>query len=78
MLGQSLLARARARERKLLLRKRDAGDAPAAELGEIERKPAPAAADVEHALSGVDQKLRREMPLLGELGVVERLVRVSK
>ena len=46
-----------------------------ANLGEIERKPAPAAADVEHRGAGlVDAKLGREVALLGELGIVERLV----
>ena len=63
-----------ARDCELFLRQRDAGDPRAAVFGEIERKPAPAGADVEHALAGLDQQLGREMALLGELGVVERLV----
>ena len=70
---QSLFGRALARARVLLLRERDAGDVRAAELGQIERKPAPAAADVEHALVPRDEQLGREMTLLGELGIVERL-----
>jgi hypothetical protein len=73
LLRHSFFARARPRERKLLLRKRDAGNARPAELGKIERKPAPAAADVEHAPVLRHEKLRRKMPFLGELGVVERL-----
>src|SRR5712691_3567559 len=58
----------------LLLRQRDADDVRAAMLGEIERKPAPAAADFEHAPARRDQELRREVAFLGELGVIERLV----
>src|SRR5207249_486546 len=71
--GQPFFLRAGARESVLLLRQRDPGDARAAMLGEIERKPTPAAADVEHALVRRDQELGREMAFLGELGVVERL-----
>ena len=41
---------------------------------EVERKAAPAAADVEHPLAGRGQELGREMAFLGELGIVERLV----
>ena len=37
--------------RVLLLRQRHASDLGAGDLGEIEREPAPAAADVEHALA---------------------------
>ena len=43
-------------------------------FGEVKRKAAPAAADVEHALAGRCQELGREMALLGELGIVERLI----
>ncbi len=75
LVRQSLFRGTNARARKLLLRQRDAGDARAAQLGEIERKSAPAASDIEHALAGRDEKLGCEMSLLGELGVVERLVR---
>ena len=58
----------------LLLRQRDAGDVGAGDLGEIEPEPAPAAADVEHASDRArSQQLGGEMPLLGELRVVERL-----
>src|SRR5258705_9597659 len=48
--GQSLFGSANACKRMLLLRERYAGDARAAEFGEIERKATPTAADVEHAL----------------------------
>src|SRR5262249_59495241 len=48
LLGESLLGRAHACKRKLSLRQRDASHARAAKLGEIECKPAPTAADVEH------------------------------
>ena len=58
----------------MFLRQRDAGDLRAGNLGEIERKAAPAAADVEHRGAGLEAQLGGEMPLLGELGVVERLV----
>ena len=34
-------------------------------LGEIEPEPAPAGADVEHALAGLDRELGREVALLG-------------
>ncbi len=48
---------------------------PRCGLGEVERKPAPAASNIEHALAGGDQKLGRQMAFLGKLGIVERLVR---
>jgi hypothetical protein len=41
-------------------------------LREIEREPAPAAADVEHARPRRESQLGGEVTLLGELGVVER------
>ncbi len=59
----------------LLLRERDTGHIDAADFGEIESKPAPAAADVEYALVGFDRQLGRHMALLGQLGVIERLFR---
>src|SRR5712691_1906770 len=64
--GQSSFGRAHLREGMLLLRERDAGHACAAELAEIERKTAPAAADIEHVLIRREQKLSREVALLGE------------
>ena len=40
-------------------------------LGEIEAEPAPARADVEHALSRLDGELGGEVALLGELRLLE-------
>ena len=51
-----------------------AGDAGFAHFGQVHREPAPAAADVEHAVVALDQELGRQVPLLGDLGVVEGLV----
>ena len=75
ILRPAALDRALLRARVLLLRERDAGDVRAGDLGKIERKAAPAAADVEHRCARLDTKLGGEVALLGELGVVERLVR---
>jgi hypothetical protein len=54
-----------------MLGERDAGRVRVAVLGDIERKPAPAAADVEHALARRDQKLGGEVAPFGELRIVE-------
>jgi hypothetical protein len=48
---------------------RNAGRVRAAEFRRVQHKPAPAAADVEEAVSRLDQELCREVPLLGELGI---------
>src|SRR5262249_52733770 len=64
-----------ARNCKLLLRKRDAGGPGAADLRDIERKPTPAAADVKKPMSVFEEQLCGEVPLLGELGVVEAVLR---
>src|SRR4029077_5273790 len=58
----------------LLLRQRDAGHLGVGNFREIERQTAPAATDVEHLGAGRDAQLRRQMALLGQLRVVERLV----
>ena len=58
----------------LLLRQGDAGNACTAHFGKIEGEPAPARTDVEYVVIVSYQKLGREMPLLGELRVVERLI----
>src|SRR5579871_5031021 len=63
-----------ARHRALLLRERDAGHRACASLREIKRQAAPAAADVEHALALPQHQLGGEVPALGELRVVERLI----
>src|SRR6266478_4333349 len=60
-----------ARDCELLLRKRDARGPGAADLRGIERKPAPTAADVKKPMPVFEEQLRGEVPLLGELGVVE-------
>ena len=52
VLGQAALERAVLRALELFLRQRDAGDVRAGDLGEIKRKAAPAAADVEHFGAG--------------------------
>ena len=44
--------RAPARDRELLFRQRNTGDPRVRNFREVERKAAPAAADVEHALAG--------------------------
>src|SRR5262249_9261611 len=64
-----------ARDCELLLRKRDAGGPGAADLRSIERKSAPAAADVKKPMSVFEEELCGEVPLLGELGVVKALLR---
>src|SRR6516162_3852737 len=58
----------------LLLRQRDARHLRSGNLGEVEREAAPAAADVEDAGARAQAKFRREMPPLGELRIVERLL----
>ena len=62
------------RELVLLDGKGKAGDLDIAFLGEIEREPAPAAADIEDALSGLEQQLGGEMALLVELRRLEIVV----
>ena len=44
-------------------------------LLEVERKAAPAAADIEHAAVRLDEKLGRNQPLLGQLCLLQRAVR---
>ena len=72
LLGQALSTAVRWRA-PLLPRQRDAGDARAGSLGEVEGEPAPAASDIKHRRPGRDAQLRGEVTPLGELGVVERL-----
>jgi hypothetical protein len=47
----------------------------AGDLGEIESKPSPAASDIEHTRVRFDPKLRGQVASLGELRIIERLVR---
>ncbi len=63
----------------LLVGQRDAGHVGAGDLGKVQAQPAPAAADVEHAqvsfmAVAAEQQFGGEVPFLGELGVVERLL----
>ena len=69
--GDAALGGALGRELVLLLREGDAGDAGAAGLGQVEAEAAPARADVEHLHAGLDVELRRQVALLGELGILE-------
>ena len=75
ILGAAALERPILRALELFLRQGDAGDPRAGDFGEIERQPAPAAADIEHRGAGLDAQFGREMPLLGELRVIKRRVR---
>lgn len=70
--GQALFRRARIGDLQLFGRQRHAGDGGVCDLGDIEPEPAPARADVEHALAGLDEQLGGDVPFLGELRVVER------
>ena len=72
--ARPFLRRPPARYCQLSLRQGDAGDARAGDLRQIEREPAPAAADIEHPLPGPDQQLGGDVAALGELRIVERLV----
>ena len=77
--GQALFRGALVGDGVLFLRQRDAGHIGAGDLGEIQAQSAPAAADVEHpqvslVAVAAEQQLGGEMPLLGELSIVERLL----
>src|SRR5208283_6180916 len=72
---ETLVFRPPARDGDLLARKRDARDLSVADPREVERETAPAAADVENALAGLDEQLGGYVALLGELALVQRLVR---
>jgi hypothetical protein len=76
--GDALAARALAAHLELLLGKRDAEHLAGAGLGERQREPAPAGADVEHPHAGLEQQLRREMALLVRLRLLEILVRMGE
>ena len=56
-------------------RQRDAEHVGLEALGEIEPEPAPARADVEHVVAGLDAQLGGDVALLGELRLLERHVR---
>src|SRR5665213_1053365 len=57
---------------ELLLRQGYAGDVGAADLREIERHAAPAAADVEDTVPRFDEELRRDVAFLRQLRFVKR------
>ena len=60
-----------ARDLQLVLRQGDAEHVDAGDLVQIERHPAPAAADVEHALAGLERELGGDMRLLVRLRLLE-------
>src|SRR4029077_13330592 len=73
-IGKSFVARTHLSQRILLLGQGDARDARRAILRKIQRQPAPAAADVEHALVLPNKKLGGEVAFFGKLCVIERLI----
>ena len=58
----ALQPRARCGDPSCSLRQGDAGDVARRNLREIKRQAAPAAADVEHAVAGIDEQFGRDMP----------------
>ena len=73
--GEPLVGRALRGERLLLARERDAGDVHAVVLGGVQRQRAPAAADVEQPLAGLQAELAADQIELVALRVGERVVR---
>ena len=61
-----------ARQRGLRLGERDPGHVHAVLARGVQRERAPAAADVEHALAGLQRELRADEVELGALGLLER------
>src|SRR5215468_11968625 len=72
--GDAALKGAATGHRMLLLGEGDSGDVDAELLAEEKPQAPPARADVEHALAGLEQHLGRDVPLLVELGLLERLI----
>ena len=68
---KTALARALIGDRMLLGRKRDAGHLHVEEVGKENAEAAPAGADVEDVLAGLERKLGGEMALLGPLRFFE-------
>ena len=58
-------------DRQLLLRERDADDLHAGGLARSSASAAPAAADVEHRLAGLEQQLGGDVALLGRLRLLQ-------
>src|SRR5689334_14746364 len=75
---QVFLCGARVGDLKLFIRKRDASDVGSGDFREVQAEPTPTRADVEDAISSIDQKFGCEMTFFGELGVVERRIRRLK
>ena len=74
--GDAAFQGSAARHGVLLLGERDAGHVDAVLLAQEQAQPAPARADVEHLLAGLKQHLGRNVLLLEELRLLERLVAV--
>ena len=75
VLAQSPLRGSLISNRMLFFGQRYAGNIGSPDFCKIESETAPAASDVEYALIAVNSELRRDMPLLGKLRIVERGVR---
>ena len=67
-----------ARDLELLLGQGDAEHVDVGDAVEIEREPAPAAADVEHPLARLEVQLGGDMGLLVELGLLEAVARIGE
>ena len=76
--GEAGVTGASGRDGELLLGQGHPGHPRAGYAGEIERKTAEAAADVEGARAVLRQELRGEVALLGGLRVIERLAGILK
>ena len=74
MVVEALGLRALGRDRMLFGRERHAEHLGLEGLGEVEPEPAPARADVEHALARLHLQLGGDMALLGGLRLLERHV----
>ena len=72
--GHAAFQGAAARDGVLFLGEGDAGHVDAELLGEVQAHAAPARADVEHLLAGLQQQLGGDVALLVELGLLERLL----
>lgn len=71
---QPLRARSLGRHLMLLGGKGDAEHIGLERPGDVDRQPAPAAADVQHVMPGLDAQLCRDVPFLDQLRLFERHV----
>ena len=78
MVGDAGFLRAPPRDLQLLLRQGDAGDVDPGDLVQIERHPAPAAADVEHSLARLQMQLGGDVRLLVGLRLFQAVGRVGE